>query len=346
MSDQFVGTPDPAGASAPLAQWLYQLLAESPQATSAEKFSPGEDASPLSQDYHLAFYPQIPNFAQALLQQDSAVWTRYANLLFHLMSCPVCHRAYLEIYDALRVAQNDTLHTTSALRTPTPSSFGTTTPKMLVFLCQLLIGQARSVLLLAHREQTDQDAWARSLLQQAMQISRLIMQGTLRQRALRDLVEVAGLYSATGPAAQAAPPGPAALSYVSLVSNASGTRGRPVMRRAEMMAPPPQQASIELRSASLEGTVTQQGEQLILQLVDLDKTLRGHFLLISIPLGTLLEPVRWQGGNPYAIRSTVPVGPDGVLVTPLGKTDLQLTSAEDRNLLETLFKKLDIRATA
>jgi hypothetical protein len=28
---------------------------------------------------------------------------------------------------------------------------------------------------------------------------------------------------------------------------------------------------------------------------------------------------------------------------PLGETDLQLSKAEDRHLLETMFKKLDVR---
>ena len=83
-------------------------------------------------------------------------------------------------------------------------------------------------------------------------------------------------------------------------------------------------------------------ELLILRLVDLDATFRGKFLLISVPLGTLLEPVRWLGGNPYAIRSAGPVGADGTLVTPLGSTELSLSKPEDRNLIETLFKKLDI----
>ena len=80
-----------------------------------------------------------------------------------------------------------------------------------------------------------------------------------------------------------------------------------------------------------------------LHLEDLDQELRGQFLLITIPFGSLLEPVRWIGGNPRAIRSKVPVGEDGSLTTPLGTTNLQLSNPEDHNLLEAMFIMLDIR---
>jgi hypothetical protein len=66
---------------------------------------------------------------------------------------------------------------------------------------------------------------------------------------------------------------------------------------------------------------------------------------ISILLGSLLEPVRWRGGNPRAIRSQVPVDEHGSLSTLLGETDLRLSKAEDRYLLETMFKKLDVRSS-
>lgn len=338
MSDQFVGASDPQGSHAPLAQWLYQLLATTPQVTHADQISVGEDTSLLGTDYHAEFYPQIPNFAMALLKHDPETTTRYAPLLFHLIGCPTCHRAYLEFYDALRVALDS--EKKPAVRMPSPTSLATTSPKLLVFLSQLLIGQARSVLRQAHQEHSDQDAWARSLLQQAMQISRYIMQGTLRQRALRDLVEVANLYSSTQ--VMDTPSSPAVLSYAPLVGGTSGTRSRTV-RRTEMMSRPTEQASIHLRANSLEGTITQQDETLILHLRDLDERLRGKSLLISVPLGTLLEPIRWLGGNPYAIQSAGPVGVDGTLTTPLGNTELRLNNLEDRNLIETLFKKLEIR---
>jgi len=341
MSEQFVGASDSREQYAPLAEWLYQLLAVTPQVTPADQIPVGEDASLLGASYHAGFYPQIPNFAMALLKHDLEATTRYAPLLFHLIGCPTCHRAYLEIYDALRVAlSEETKPAAAALRMPSSASLATTSPKLLVFLSQLLIGQARAVLHQAHREHNDQDAWARSLLQLAMQISRYIMQGTLRQRALRDLIEVASLYSSTQ--ATDAPSDPATLSYAPLVSGTSGARSRTV-RRAEMMSRPSEQASIDLRAGSLEGSVTQQGDMLILRLVELDERLRGKSLLISVPLGTLLEPIRWLGGNPYAIRSAGPVGADGTLTTPLGKTELRLSNPEDRNLIETLFKKLEIR---
>lgn len=339
MSDQFVGTPDPQEQNAPLARWLYQLLASKQQTAYPEQIPVGEDASLPGMDYHVKFYPQIPNFVMALLQRDSMVATRYAPLLFHLLGCPSCHHAYLETYDALRVAlAGETRPTTTTLRLSS-SNLATTSPRLLVFLCQLLIGEARALLRQAHRDQSDEDGWARSLLQQAMQMSRYIMQGTMRQRALRDLVEVASLYSTSE---GTTPAGKATLSYSTLVGPGSGTRGR-TLRRAEMVSRPNEQVSIDLRAGSLEGSITQEGEMLILRLVDLDKQLRGKFLLISVPLGTLLEPVRWLGGNPYAIRSAGLVGLDGTLSTPLGRTDLRLSNPEDRNLIETLFKKIDVR---
>ena len=149
------------------------------------------------------------------------------------------------------------------------------------------------MLLQAHREHADEDGWARSLLQQAMQLSRYIMQGALRQRALRDLVEVASLYQTS----IAETPGEAGtLSYSALVGAGSGARGR-TLRRAEMSSRPPEQASIELRAGNLDGSLTQEGDMLILRLVDLTESLRGKSLLVSIPLGTLLETRSLAGGQ-------------------------------------------------
>lgn len=338
MSDQFVGNPAPQEQDKALAQWLYQVLANGPHPTSPEQIPIGEDVSLSGTDYHAAFYPQIPDLAMALLRQDVTAALRYSQLLFHLIGCSTCHRAYLEIYDALKATQSEEQRTT-AWRIPSTASLATTSPKLLVFLSQLLIGQARAVLRQAHRERSDYDAWARSLLQQAIQISRYIMQGTLRQRAMRDLVDVASLYSTSE---ESSPPGPALLSYSAMVGNGSGTRGR-TLRRAEMISRPNDQVSIDLRSGSFEGSITQQDDLLLLHLVDLDESLRGKTLLISIPLGTLLEPIRWIGGNPYAIHSAGPVSADGTLTTPLGRTELLLSDPEERNLIETLFKKLDIR---
>jgi hypothetical protein len=341
MAEQFVSVSGSQEQYAPLAQWLHQLLTVTPQITQTDQIPVGEDVSLLGADYHASFYTQIPDFAMALLKQDLDATTHYAPLLFHLIGCPTCHRGYVEIYDALRVALSDeTPPTASILRAPSCAGLAATSSKLLVFLAQLLIGQARSVLRQAHREHSDQDVWARLLLQQAMQISRYIMQGTLRQRALRDLVEVATLYSDMQ--AERASSDPPTHSYAALVSGTSRTRSRTV-RRVETMSRPNEQARIDLRAAFLEGTVTQQDDTLILHLVDLDERLQGKPLLISIALGTLLEPIRWLGGNPYAIRSNGPVAADGTLTTPLGNTELRLSNAEDRNLIEILFKKLEIR---
>src|SRR4051794_25244450 len=170
MSNQFVGTPDPRDHYATLATWLHQLLVSTPQPQPADQLAIGEDTSLLTTNYHVAFYPEIPNFAMALLKHEADTMTRYSTLLFHLMSCPTCHRAYLETYDALRTALDEADRpTTTALGMPTSNSLATTPPKLLVLASQLLIGQARAILRQAHREQSDQDAWARALLQQAMQ---------------------------------------------------------------------------------------------------------------------------------------------------------------------------------
>lgn len=341
MSNQFGRAPDSRAQNESLARWLYQLLASKPQTALAEQIPVGEDISLPDANYHAAFYPLIPNFALALLRRDATATTRYAPLFFHLIGCPTCHRAYLETYDALSTAlADDARPTTTALHSPSSLSLTTTSPKLLVFLCQLLIGEAKAVLRQAHRQRDDADAWARTLLQQAIQMSRYIMQGTLRQRALRDLVSVASLYAAdTGPGTL---PGPAILSYSALVGASSGTRGHRKVRRAEMAARPDESSTIELQAGNLEGSITQENDLLILHLEDLSASLHGKFLLISVPLGTLLEPVRWLGGNPYAIRSVSSVADDGTLTTPLGHTDLHLNHPEERNLLETLFKKLDV----
>jgi len=333
MNDHFVGTSSSQRQNEPLAQWLYTLLAGKTQEMVNGQIPIGEDVSFPRAGYHAAFYPQLPGFAQALLQGEADVTTHYAPLFFHLLGCPVCHRAYLETYDALRVALAD-----EGKPAATTAHLSATSPKLLVFLCQQLIAEARVILRQGRGEPDEADPWARALLQQAMGVSRYIMQGTLRQRALRDLVEVASL---ARPTTGETPASPAVLSYSVLVGPGSGSRGRR-MRRAEMLSRPDEQVSITLRANALEGSVTQEGEMLVLRLVDLDARLRGKALLISVPLGTLLEPVRWLGGNPYAIRSATPVGSDGVLVMPLGRTELLMSNPEDRNLLETLFKKLDI----
>jgi hypothetical protein len=332
MSNQFADNS--AAQPNSLAGWIYALLTNGKGPMPPGQLPVGEDVSPLREDYHPTFFQQLPNFALALIQHEPAVTTHYAPLLCHLLTCPLCHRAYLETYDALRVALADEPRQTSPLHPSSTAKLATTKSTQVVWLCQLLINQARSILREAQRAHSDEDAWARSLLQQAVQISRSLLQGTLRQRALRDLVEVASL-------TQPADVPPPVLTYAAQINGSTGTRGR-ILRRADMVSRPESQTGIVIQAGSLEGLVSQENDQLTLQLFDLNPDLRGKHLLISVPLGTLLEPVRWLGGNPNAIRSTVPVAPDGTLNTPLGTTDLRISNPEDRNLIETLCKKLNI----
>ena len=320
----------------PLAQWLQQVLATTPQHSKAELSTITDNGGQFGDEYHIEFYQQLPDFVLALLNNNTQeATTRFAPLLFHLIGCPICHAAYLEIYDAMRATMGiDEVHTPVA---QWPQYMATTSTRMLVDMCRLLIKQAAAVLRQARHDHTDNDAWARSLLQQAIYLSSHLMQSTLRQRALRDLVEVATFFDEAII--------PAAHSYTPVLSIGSGSRHGKIKRRAETLGRPVGQAAIYLQSglSEIEGTITQNQEILELHLEDLRQELRGRFLTISIPLGALLEPVRWIGGNPHAIRSQVPVSEDGALTTPLGMTDLRLNDPEDHNLLEAMFKKLDVR---
>ena len=321
----------------PLAQWLQQILATTPQHPKAELATITDIGGKFGDAYHLEFYRQLPDFVQALLnnatQEDV---TRFGPLVFHLIGCPTCHTAYLEIYGAMRATIGiDGAHTSTSTL---PQSIATTSTRVLVYMCQLLINQAAEVLREARHDHSDNNAWARSLLQQAIYLSSHLMQSTQRQRALQDLVEVATFFDDT--------PIPVAHSYQPVLSTGSGSRQGKIRRRAETLGRPNEEVAIYLRSglSKQEGTITQNEGILELHLESLDQELRGQFLLISIPFGSLLEPVRWIGGNPRAIRSKVPVGEDGTLTTPLGSTDLQLSNPEDHNLLEAMFTKLDIRS--
>jgi len=106
-----------------------------------------------------------------------------------------------------------------------------------------------------------------------------------------------------------------------------------------------EQSAIEIQSNGLKGRIIQQGQELELHLQNLDATLRGRYLTISVLLGSLIEPVRWRDGNPQAIRSTVPVDASGTLVTLLGETEMRLNNPEERNLLEAMFLLLEVRAS-
>jgi hypothetical protein len=336
MNKQNDGLSDIHDEYLPLAQWLQQILATTPQLPEAELATITDIGGKFGDAYHLEFYRQLPDFVQALLNnatQEDLI--RFGPLVFHLIGCPTCHAAYLEIYSAMHATIGiDEAHTpTSAL----PQSIATTSTRVLVYMCQLLIIQAAEVLHEARHDHSDNDAWARSLLQQAIYLSSHLMQSSQRQRALQDLVEVATFFDDTTT--------PAAHSYLPVLSAGSGSRQAKVRRRAETLGRPDEEVAIYLQSgfSKQEGTITQNQNILELHLEGLDQELRGQFLLISIPFGSLLEPVRWIGGNPRAIRSKVPVGEDGTLTTPLGSTDLQLSNPEDHNLLEAMFTKLDIR---
>ena len=336
MNKQNDGLPDIRDEYPPLAQWLQQILTTTPQQSKAELAAITDNGGQFGDEYHIEFYRQLPDFVQALLNSETQEdLIRFAPLVFHLIGCPICRAAYLEIYDAMRATIGiDEARTSIG---PWPQSIATTSARILVYMCRLLINQAAAVLRQARHNHIDNDAWARSLLQQAIYLSAHLMQSTLRQRALQDLVEVATFFDdATTPATH---------SYTPALSIGSGSRHGKTRRRAETLGRPIGQATIYLQSglSEIEGTITQSQDILELHLEDLRQELRGRFLIISIPLGSLLEPVRWIGGNPHAIRSKVPVSEDGTLTTPLGSTDLRLSDPEDHNLLEAMFKKLDVR---
>ena len=290
--------------------------------------------------YHKRFYQQLPDFVMALLTDDPQAAIHYAPLLYHLAGCSVCHQSYLEIYDAMRAAVYP--------REPRPilgqgtRTLDATPQRMLAHLCQAWITQAEAILREARHDRTDGDVAARTLLQAAIQMSSRIKQDGVRQQARHDLVRVATLFDAPHTAQTSA----AEHTFTPILAGPKG-----VTRRGEKNGAPTQakegaqnQLAITLQSQSLEGTVLQRGQTLELHLQDLDESLRGHFITTSIALGSLIEPVRWLGGNPRAIRSAVPVDTKGALVMPLGETDLRLNVPEERNMLETTFLLLEIRA--
>ncbi len=331
------GVPDPRTAYLPLAHWLQRILAMPSRQMRSDATSPLDDVTSANSTYHLPYFQQLPDFALALLKNDDQATLHYAPLIYHLIGCPVCHRAYLETYDAMSAAlvvEGEQKGADNGQHT-----LALTPPRMLVYLCQLLISQAQAVLRVARRDHGDNDAWARSLLQQSLTMSSHIMQSAMRQRALQNLVEVALL--ATGDSADAQ--NPAVHTFSSLIGAGGGARAGKTRRRAETLERPAGEPIIELQSGTLQGAITQRDDILELRLRHLDASLRGHYLQVAVPLGSLLEPVRWTGGNPRAIRSQSPVDSEGNLVMQLGKTDLRLTVPEDHNLLEAMFKKLDVR---
>jgi hypothetical protein len=342
---QFDSSSDHRSEQLKLARWLQYVLEKSSQDQTSNAAA-GDESSDvlLNSDYHPRFYRQLPDFIMALLHNDPRAAVHYAPLLYHLIGCTVCHTAYLELYDAMRYALNSN-------QTHPNGNYGTrplaTIPaRTLVNLCQLLISQAEAVLRQARHDHTNSDAYARSMLQWAMRVSSQITQSSQRVNALHDLVRVAALYDglhSPGEREQAA------RSYTPLIG-AGGPRRGTVLRKADTtlrsMGASPEQAVIYLQSRPLEGSITQREDVLELHLQELDEKLRGKYLTIDVRLGSLFEPVRWAGGDPHAIRATVPVDNNGTLNTPLGQTDLRLDNPDERNLLEVTFLLLEVRPTS
>jgi len=324
------GQIDPRNENLPLARWLQEVMAAS---------APPENEN---NEFHPYFYQQLPDFIMALLEQQPRATLHFAPLLYHLIGCTACHSAYLDLYSAMRAAvQPDKVQLNVGQRT---GSWEATPVRMVVQLCQSFIRQAEALYRQSRRDHTNESIQARFLLQQALRISARMTQSNMRTRALHDLVRIASLFDDFGEPMQQ---GPAVHSYSPVL--AGGSHGR-AMRRAETImrptANPSAQDAIYLQSNLLEGRIMQQGDTLELFLQDLDKTLHGHYLTISVPLGSLIEPIRWVGGNPRTIHSIAPVDEHGMLNTPLGRTELRLGNPEERNLLEATFLLLEVRTIA
>lgn len=326
-----------------LARWLQQIMAQPPRAQEPLPGSlKGEDfplfAIPL-EEYHPHFYQQLPDFIMALLSHDPQAASRYASLLYHLVGCPTCHAGYLDLYDALRAAiavDESQLHTT-----PLPTQANVPSTDQLVQLCQLLITQAEAVLKLARREHRDDSALARALLQLTIKSGTRINGDSMRARALQNLVRVATSFQE--PETPQEPP--ALYSYSPALAGAGGARHGKTLRKAASphpAGPSHEYPAIPLQDRSFTGTISQQGDTLILHLHTLDSSLRGQPVTISVPLGSLIEPVQWLGGNPRAIRSTVAVDEHGTLTVPLGHTELRLADPKDRPLLEVTFMRVEV----
>jgi hypothetical protein len=327
-------------ATVPLAQWLQAIL----QPDGNEQTDPDGNINENSQvelllhsDYHLVFYQQLPDFSMALLQDESRAVTHYAPLLFHLAGCSDCRTAYIEIYDALRAAlQPGVMRPVLGQGTRTLSA---TPHRMLAHLCRTLINQAEAIYHQSRHDHTDESIQARSLLQLALRISSHIMQSTTRQNALHDLVRVAMLFEDAASSSSY----DTTYQYSPVVTAASGVRRGRQPRQNEGQQ---DTAAIHLRSQSLIGSIYQQDNLLELFLHDLAPQLHGKRVSVSIILGSLIEPVRWIGGNPYDIRSTDAVDEQGTVKVSLGYTELSLKNHEDRNLLEAMFSLLEMKSIA
>jgi hypothetical protein len=342
----FAGTPGPNGEHTRLARWLQQVLIPTPQDQAAVSHSQVREQQnqlelSLSGDYHLNLYRQLPDLALAVLQNETRTLPRFGSLLYHLVSCQECRTGYLDIYDSLRAALYP--EGPRPLLGQGTRTLAATPHRMLAHLCQALITQGEAELRQARHEHTDRDAAARSLLQMALRVSAHITQGTVRREALQDLVRVATLFTGATASADSAPDVHAFTPVL-----VGGTRGGKVLRRSDSALRPQSQEldAIEIQAGILAGRIVQRGQTLELHLQDLEPALHGRHLTISVLLGSLLEPVRWRGGNPNAIRSTIPVTASGELVMPLGETEMLLHNREERNLLEAMFMLLEVRPSA
>lgn len=344
--EQFEGMPNSRATSKALAHWIQQVMqtpaADAPQ--TVVKIQPSELS--VGNDYHPAFQQQLPDFVMALLSHDAQATIRYAPLMFHLAGCQDCHTTYRELYAAMReVVQPSEPRPLLGQGTRTLNAMP---QRMLSHLCQVLIKQAEALLYQERHEykheQTDTTTAeaARSLMQLALRVSAYITQSTVRRQALHDLVRVASL--ADG-APSPAPSDPNVYSYTPTLSGAGGTRGKKTVRRAETSrSAQPEQPIIQIQARTIEGHITQNGHMLELHLQDLNEHLRGKHIEVSIPLGSLLEPVKWLGGDPRHLRSTTPVDATGAIIMPLGETPLNLTIHEEYHLLEAMFLLLEVRA--
>lgn len=327
-----------------LASWLQQVMAE--PSSNKSKTPVARESEMLlgllsDSDYHLAYYQQLPDFIMALLDDDPRATIRYAPLLYHLAGCRECHHAYQDLYSAMHGAiYPQGLRPVLGQGTRTLSA---TPQRMLGHLCQSLISQAEAILKQAPAEVAEENA--RSLLQLTLRVSSRIGQHSIRRQALNDLVRVATLVTSPNASSEE---DSNVRSYTPVFMGAGGLRGgKKVLRRADALTRSPgaplEQPAIILQSRGLEGSITQSGQVLELHLQNLDEALRNHPVTISVVLGPLLEPIRWRGGNPHAIKSTDPVDAHGSLTTSLGQTELQLSDSEDHNLLEAIFMLLEVR---
>lgn len=346
MSDAtpFGGLSEPQDENVRLARWLQQITHITPHEKKSLPLPGGGEHQlelALDSDYHLRFYQQLPDFVMALLTQDKQAPIQYAPLLYHLAGCQECHSGYLDLYDSMREALYP--QSTRPLLGQGTRTLEATPQRMLGHLCQTLISQAEAILRQARRDHSDGDVAARALLQLALHISARINQGNVRRYALHDLVRVATLSEGPEPPQEE---DPHVYTYTPALAGAGARRGKKVVRRADMLtrsAADHELPIIHLQARSVMGTITQQGETLELHLHDLDQALRGQYVIVSVPLGSLIEPIRWIGGNPRAIRSATVVDNTGALTIPLGQTELRMENLEDRNLLEAMFLLLEVR---